>query len=182
MTDTTQNSFWRDAARAGLVLGLVIVAFTFAAHYTGLDDNAPGTVGVFNFIASAATIYIYGRHRAVRRGEAGFTFGESLRYSLAIMLFAGFVVGVGQWILFTWVTPETYAQAIEVSIARTRELFNSLPQEQIDQGIEAARRISTSPIFIIFTYILNMLINGLLIGLVAALFIRTERETGHRIG
>lgn len=176
-----KKTFWSDAGKAGAVLGLVMAAFAFAAYALGLGENALRVIGIFNFIAIAVTIYIYGRQRAVKFAGAGatFSFFDSLLYSLAIVLFAGFIFGVGQWIIITWITGDAYRQSIEASITQSRQVLQSMmPQDQIEQSVEMVRALSVNPVFIIISYMMNVLVTGLLIGLLTAVFIRTERRIG----
>ncbi|GHV00693.1 hypothetical protein FACS1894159_06940 [Bacteroidia bacterium] len=168
------KSFWGDAARAGGVLGLVIAAFAFAVQYMGFGERSDGVAGMFNLAAAAITIWVYGRQRAIRYADRGFSFGNSLGYTLAMMLFAGFLFGVGQWVIFTWIIPEQYALTVAQAVEKSRVLLESFPTEQTDAAIAMAKKLSTNPLYIIFTYMIYMEVNGLLVGVLAALLLRTE--------
>lgn len=173
------KSHWRDAAAGGASLGVAIALFSVAAGLLGLYERAPWAISTFNFAAIAVSVYVFGQRRAVRYGERGFSYGQGLAFIASMMLFAGFIAGVGNFVTYRWVIADYYANYIDEYLgAVTAGMGTALPKG----GEEMIRTVMNSPLVIIFSTLFNIVVYGVFIGLVASVFIKRPEGTLTRNG
>lgn len=163
-----KKSFWKDAAKAGGVLGLAIFGFYALSMLLKLEISAAWTKSTFEFMAIAITIYYYGKRRAELYGNDGFTYAQSLSYILAMMLFAGVIVGFGQFILQT-AAPEYYQEVMDIAMAKQGVNIDS---QALEQSMDLVMKMMKNPIVMVLSGIFGMLIYGLFIGILASIFIK----------
>ena len=168
------KSHWRDAANGGVSLGVAIALFSVAAGLLGLYERAPWAVSMFNFAAIAVTAYVFGQRRAACYGERGFSYGQSLAFIASMMLFAGFIAGIGSYVTYHWVIADYYADYVDEYLGVFAASMNaSLPAGWEDM----MRAMMTNPLVILFSTMFNIVVYGIFIGLVASVFIKRPEGT-----
>ena len=170
------KTHWKDAAQGGTSLGVAIALFSIVAGALGLYERAPWVISMFNFAAIAVTVYVFGQRRAACYGERGFSYGQSLAFIASMMLFAGFLAGIGNFITYRWVITDYYANYIEEYL----DVFSATMKTNLPAGWRAMMRaMMSNPVMIIFSTLFNIVIYGVFIGLVASVFIKRPEIQKH---
>jgi len=170
------KSFWGDAARAGGVAGVALVALMLiissvqAKSASLIVDSISHWTEFFIIFMS---ILLFGKMRAAKYGAAGFTYGQSIGYTAAMMLFAGFLYGLGMFITFRYVDPAQMQQMIAVNTRAYTAIYGSAPGEDI---LDRMRAMYGSPVFYAFAGIAGMLVYGLFVSLFVSVFVRTPQR------
>lgn len=166
-----KKTFWKDAAKAGLVLGGVVVLLMIVDWQLRLSIDYSWATSMFNFAAIAVCVYVYGKKRAIVHGDSGFSYGESMSYILAITLFSGFISGVGSYLMKNHIAPEYYNDILNAAVLRSGiDIDNS----EIEKAMGLANKLTRSALFMIFSGLLNMVIYGCFVGLIASIFIKKQ--------
>ncbi len=156
-----KNSFWREAARGGVIVGIVAVVTVAAKTWLPSAFIAFSLVELF---VVAYCIYAFGRRRTTQVGEQ--TYGQCMKFVLATMLMAGLIYGVGYYFLVNQVAVDFYTQAFE----RTFDQMDSALKQMVDK--DYMYRVMANPLYWLFYGVLAMLIYGGLVGLFVVSFIR----------
>lgn len=175
MEKQTYRSFWGEAAKGGTIIGLVMVAFSIVAF--GL---ARGEVSGWNRILNIANIVVfillvYGftRSYASRFRTEGFSYGRSLGFVLAMMIFTGFIAGIYSFVVNRFVAPETVEQTVDQMMLQVESFYS---QEMLDKMTSMMRGMMTNPIAQILSNIFSYGIMGGLVGLLTSVFTRIEPD------
>lgn len=161
---------WKEAATGGLYLGLIFVVIQFLGYGLRSSQSSAWLPGLLNFAALLTIPYIYAHRMAVARGAAGFTYGQSIGFILRMMLFAGILSGIGQFVLQNYIDPRFYLEQFELALQK--QGFSESLTEQIMSNIW----ILKNPFMMISSGILGMLIYGGVIGLFVSTFVRRPSD------
>lgn len=166
MNPTLKKIHWREAATGGLWLGIVLCGITVLGYLTRANASLSWLTGALNFLLIVGFILRYGRRMSSYYGPTGFSFIQSVAFTLKMMMFAGIIAGLGQFIMQTYVDPAYYRDIMGETLSESG--FN---QQEIDLTLTLTidRR---SPILMIFSGVFSMLLYGGLIGVVMASFLR----------
>lgn len=141
----------------------LILAFVAMWGYIWREHDRLGILfGILNFVAIIVVGYIWGRRMAESKGEEGFPFGKAFSFLLVIMLFAGFISGLGNYILQGVIDPAYYRELIE----------NSLNKSGLGGNFEAVALYFNNPLIIILNGILTLICQGGLVSLVIAALVK----------
>lgn len=172
---TVIRSIWSDAARAGAVVGLIVVAVVYLGTWLVIKENSfVEWIPLLEVALVATCLYKFGKQRSELYGSHGFTYGQAVGYVITIMLFAGVIYGVGQYFLVNYVAKDYYDQVVFPAY------FDSTVAEY---GYEMAvkvedllRRCYASPVFWCFMGILLMFLYGIIIGLFTSAFVKRNPD------
>lgn len=163
--------FWSRAANYGLLLGGAVFAVSLLSWALRLDGRTwiPETM---LFAVLCVGIFITGRCNAASADGGGYTFGRSVGFVFALMLFTGIAAGAGDFILRAFIAPEYYREQMRLA-------FDTIAPAVPDaQTLDMARRISesllTNPVFLIFSEIINLGVKGGFLGIVMSVFLKKE--------
>lgn len=161
---------WKEAATGGLYLGLIFIVTQFLGYALRSSQSSAWLPGLLNFAALLTIPYIYAHRMAVARGAAGFTYGQSMGFILRMMLFAGILSGIGQFVLQNYIDPRFYLEQFELALQK--QGFSETFTEQVMSNMW----ILKNPIMMIFSGMLGMLIYGGVIGLFVSAFVRRPAD------
>ncbi len=158
-----QTNFWSAAAKAGVIIAVVASLISALVITT--------EIAVLSFLSTATTIFLYWTSTAQygkSKGDAGFSYGESLKFILAVSLCVGFVSGaysiLSMKVLF-----------IEQAQKATADMMVALDQMSLSaEQITSFSTILSSPIFLLISSIFGSVVMGLIFGLIISIF--TKRE------
>jgi hypothetical protein len=170
-----ERSHWSDAAKGGGAIGLIVVAVSLLQWRLGRGAEPSGnamTLGVVYYFAVIFAIGFFARSRAQKYGDEGFGYPQALGYIVSMMIFAGFVVGVGQFILYNYIDPDLPGREID-------SLFSMIKipagmEQQMDAAKTVAGNLMKNPLVTVFGAVIGETLRGLLIGLIIAAFVRTQ--------
>ncbi len=161
---------WREAATGGLWLGLALCGVSVLSYLGRMDESQNWMISLLNFLLLAGFILLYGRRMSAFCGAQGYTFLQSFGFSLKMMMFAGILAGLGQFIMQTYVDPQYYRDLIESALRES-----GFSQAQIDLTMEEVIDLR-NPFLMIIGGTMSMLLYGGLIGLLVSLFLRRPAE------
>jgi hypothetical protein len=170
-----KSSFWQEASRWGFVGGLALFVMNLLAWALKLEANDNSWMKeLLHFIVICPLIIYTGRRNARAAGPLGYSYGRAVGFVFALMMFAGIVYGVGQFLMMNIIAPEYYdAMNLQNLEATMAELSKSLSGEQLDMVIQQQKmmqRMMTNPFVLILSGIFEMMIKGGFLGLVLCAF------------
>ncbi len=158
--------FWRQAARAGTILGLAMVGIQL------ISDAVPQTASVMwwlHYIVFIGLLYGFTRNMARKADpRIGFGYARALGFVLAMMVFTGFLLGA-----YTFIAAKTFMyDATLQQIDTMMEIYATMPMfaNQMDGMYDMVRSMMFSPVFRIISEILGYFITGLFFGLFTSAF------------
>ena len=170
-----KSDFAKDAATAGLIIGLIKFGFNAIAPIFNLDIESSSDVTWISVVVLILGIYYFGKKRADKRGDLGNTYGEAFGFTLVSMFYAGIITGLGSYFLNAHIAPEYFEKHWEFVTAQVESYFESSSQpipdnfvEALDMGIELMR----SPIAMVFSGVFDMMFNGGAVGLFISPFLK----------
>ena len=163
-----KKTFWTDAALAGAVTGLMMVAFMYAQAFAG-PGGLNRTLDILEVVAFVCLIFYFSRRRSMRYSiQQGFSYGQSVGFIIVTMIFVGFLYGIGYYFLLSSVDPAMVERAIHE--AMTGNPFATPEAEAL------MRRWILSPVFWIFAMIIRMIVYGGILGLIISAFTRRNPD------
>ena len=169
---STQNpgkSLWYDAARDGGMIGLFFFVTMLLTELSrgSLDETwqirLTSFVGVINFCVFAACIYIFTRKRSLGYADYGFTFSQSMGYIVVMMIFTGFVSGIGDYMAINVLSPDYYADKFDDALYDNP--FLKVKPELMEESAQMVKALLKNPVYYIFVGISGKIIYGGIIGL-----------------
>ena len=157
---------WREAATGGLWLGLALCGVSVLAYLGRMHVSLSWMSSLLNFLLLAGFILFYGRRMSLFCEPQEYSFGQSFGFSRKMMMFAGVIAGLGQFILQTYIDPQYYRDLIEEAL-----LNSGFNQQEVDLALTAIID-QRSPFMMIISGAMSMILYGGLIGLAVAAFLR----------
>ena len=130
-------------------------------------------VTLANFAAIAICVYKFGKQRAEKYGSNGYSYGQSMSYILAMMLFAGFISGVGSFIMQNYLAADYYKEVFDAALLSSGIDIDS---DAMQQGINLSWSLMRNPIFMVLSGIFSMEIYGGFLGLFASVFLKRRPD------
>jgi hypothetical protein len=171
-----KRSYWADAGVGGGVIGVIVVIVNLLSWKLGggaeTSDSSGGMMAltvVYYFAVIFATGY-FARMRGQKHGDSGFGYSQALGYIVSMMLFAGFIDGLGQWMLYNYIDTELPRRIIEQTFASM-----TLPGiEQKDAIVGLSMSMLKNPLVMMLGGVFGGAFKGLILGLVMAAFTRRQ--------
>lgn len=152
-----RDTFWPDAARAGVVVGVVAVLTVCLKVWAHSGFMA----SLAELFAVTYCLYVFGK----RRGEQ--TYGQSMKFILATMLLAGIVYGVGYYFMVNHWAVDFFTQQIAAAEDMVSQVMQTTEYDK-----QMAYRMLSSPLWWLFYGVLAEVIYGGLVGLFVSAFLR----------
>jgi hypothetical protein len=166
----TETSKTKSALNYGAILGLVLMIFSLIVYLFELYDSWLNWLGVVVLILGI----IYGIKNFRDRERGGFiTYGGAVGYGTLIALFASIITAFGTYIYLGFVDDGF----LEYQRVKQEEVLyeSGLSDEQIEQQLEMAGRFM-GPGVIAVSSIFTTTIVGLIVALIAGIFLKREPE------
>lgn len=171
-----RKNFWIDAARRGAVLGLIVAGEMVVSTWW---PEAGWWLSLVQLFAVTYCLYVFGivRRDAYNEGR----YGQVMGFIIAEMMLAGVIYGVVYYLLVNHWAVEHYAEQFEKSMAAMRiEGFGALLN--LPDGVERMRQMMTSPLALVMSGMISMVLYGGVVGLFVAAFVRKRENFGEREG
>lgn len=157
----THKTIWNDAAKSGLVLGLVTVILMIPANYVG---NIPAKVlaGVLNFALWLAKfiicIAVMKRYmvRFAQEHEGSQT-SHILRYGMAMAVASALITAAFKFLDVAYINQDLYSQAIETAIQSYSRFMSSSDLDSIRESM------NDLPVLIFFWMFIYCTIYGIIV-------------------
>ncbi len=169
--------FWSRAANYGLLLGLAVFAVSLLSCVLRLDTAAWISEAML-FVVLLGGVWITARLNAAACGERGYSYGRSVGFVFALMLFTAVVAGTGDFLLRAYIAPEYYRQQLQQAFDLVAAAGSSpaLTAQTLSSARKMAEEFMTNPMFLIFSEITNLGIKGGFLGIVMSGFLKKEPE------
>src|SRR5512140_1874312 len=162
-------SVWKANLTNGLILGLIGIVYNLVMYFLDLTFNK--TQGyVFLLILIVSLFFLLKSYRNnYLRGYI--TYGQAVGAGVVIFLIYSIITAVYTYILYTVIDPELTAK----QLAFTEEMMakKGMPQQALDTAINMQKKMMKPGIMFIVGIFMTM-IYGVIISLVAAIFVRKE--------
>ncbi|MDR3180941.1 MAG: DUF4199 domain-containing protein [Prevotellaceae bacterium] len=167
-------NFLRHTALCGLFIGLALVLLTVVDHLLGFYH----TNKLFNLLSYAipAGGIIWGALQFRKESEGFMAYGQVVGYGVAAAVFFGVITVVYSILLITVIDP-AYADRVQALAAEQLYAMGTLTEQQIEQALEMSDKMMRSPVWISLGGLFSAVIEGLVIALIAGIFIRRNRPS-----
>ena len=166
-----KSSFYQDAARYGAWLGIAEAAFS--ALGTWKQSSLISLAEIVVFIT--LLVIFTKRHAALNAGEDGYSYGKCLKFIICMSAFAGVLLGAYSIVASHFLYPEKYHELIDKTVGMLAQsgLYAGAMLERMKELYE---KMFFSPLWVVLTNVLSMVIKGLFFGLFAAAYTRREPQ------
>ena len=172
MEDITRTKFYEDAARYGAFLGVAEVVFT--ALETWKPSSLLSLAEVVVFI-TLLVVFTKRRTALYGNGENGYSYGKCLKFIICMSAFAGVLLGAYAIVASNFLYPEKYHELIDKTVGALAQtgLYAGAMLERVKELYE---KMFFSPLWVVLTNVLSMVIKGLFFGLFVAAYTRREPQ------
>lgn len=169
---TTKQAVRNELLTGAMVVGLLLALQVVLAYALPKDSVLAWPILILGIAIYATGQLFYGRRVArIRFAEKGsYSYLAALGFTLKMMLLAGIVVGVANWLVIGVWHPELGVELVNQSAAQSLAMFTDPTSEQVALAGQMARAmVSVWGLAIISMF--SALLNGGLVGLVTSAFI-----------
>lgn len=155
---------------AGIMLGVAAGIWMFINGFAGLY-RSPGTAWLFPVVATVIEIFVivWGLKKTAQLGRG---YGGQVLAGLTIA-----VIGAVLILGFSLIWANVFTDAAEVTAAMQADAWadGGMPEEQIEETLEATA-FTRTPFFQALSGSIATIVTGLVISLIAAIFIRRKDD------
>ncbi len=167
-------SVWKGTINPALMLGFVLIIYTLILYFLDKTFDRSIVLGIIGFAISIVG-YAFGI-RSFRNDSRGgiLTYGQGVGAGTVIGLYVGIIVAVFGIILYNLIDPELIEKFF-ISQEEAMIQQGKIPESLIEQQMNLLKKIVTPvslPLFGIFNYVFT----GVIISLVASIFLRREGD------
>lgn len=170
-----KTNFWNDAAKYGAIIAVVSILFSILGMYW---TNA--LVSVFSIATFITLLFLFTKRRVTLYGggEAGYSYGQCLKFIFWMMVFAGILDGAYEIVARNFLFPEKYEEAMNamLNIFATSKIYSN---EQLEMMVSLSKSMMYSPIWIMIASILSSIIKGVFFGLFVSAFTKRNVDVFH---
>jgi len=167
-------SVWKGTLNPALLFGLVLIIYTLILYFLDKTYDRSIVLAIIGF-AIAVAGFVLGI-RSFRDDSRGgiLTYGQGVGAGTVIGLYVGIIVAVFGLILYNLIDPELIEKFF---ISQEEALIEQgrLPESLIEQQVNLLRKIVT-PVSMPFFGIINYVFSGVIISLIASIFLRREGD------
>ena len=169
--------FWMEALKAGTIVGLVSVAFSIAVQAISGPMPESSWIQVLNFVSVLVSLLlVYGftrRFAAMHSVEEGFSYGQGVKFVLALMLFVGVLSGIYSAVMANFFIKEELLASVDTIMAQMQD---AIPADQFEATYDTMRGAVINPMILTISNVLSNLFTGLLFGVVVAAITRRQPD------
>lgn len=167
-------SVWKGTINPALLFSLVLIIYTLVLYFLDKTFEQSIVLGLIGFAISIVG-FTYGIKSFRDDSRGGFlTYGQGVGAGTVIGLYVGIVMAAFGIILYTVIDPDLiekfFINQEETLIERGR-----FPESAIEQQVNLLRKIVT-PISMPLFGIINYVFSGVLISLIASIFLKREGD------
>lgn len=149
----SHKTIWNDAAKSGLVLGLVTIVLMVPSQYT-VNLSGKLLAGILNFalwLAKFIICIVVMKHYLIKfaKSHKGVMNSHTRRFGMATALASALIVAAFQFLNIAYINPDMYAQAMETAMESYSSMMTS---SEIDAMRESFSGLPTLMFFVMFFY------------------------------
>lgn len=160
-----KTNFWNDAAFYGVIMALVAIVFDTVNFYT-----QHALVSLVSLLIYLTLLTLFTKQRVARYGADGYSYGQCLRFIVAVVLCAGFIDGAYMSVAANWLFAERYdvLMAQQIATLEATGFYN-------DEQLVLLQRMLYSPLALILSAIIGSVVKGFFFGLFISAYARREQ-------
>ena len=159
----------KPAMNHGFLIGGAVVLFSLILYLLNQYFSTWGSWVSFVIIVGGL-IYAQINYRNEYLGGY-ISYSQGLGYSIMVGLFTGLLTGVFSYLLYGFISPDLIEQERQIAEMNVYRMFENMSYDQQMSIIEMQTRFIT-PFYKLIFEILGKTFNGLIIGLLASIFIK----------
>ncbi len=162
----TKQSVWKETLNYGIIIGLVMVAYTLLAWMFNLTFKSWISIPslLITFIVLIFLLRSYRNHYC----NGFISYGRSVGAGMVIFIYASLIMAIFTYLLYAFIDTGLIEKTLALTEAKMADLGQ--PDEVIDKAMEMQAKI-VRPWMISLGQIFNTLLTGLIMSLIASLFI-----------
>lgn len=165
-----KNTFWKDASRAGAIIGLVTIVTSVLGI---LLPSIAFVINLINFVATVYLLFYFTRRRSMLYIKEGFTYTQSLGFIAAIAIFAGIIMGAYQIVASNFLFTEHFEKTVSELIT-TYASMGVIDNKTLETMKDSMHTYIFSPIPVLLSQIFSCVLTFCFYGLFIS--IGTKRE------
>ncbi len=160
----------------GVYLAVAQIVLTLIGHFAGTDTSASGKwFGLLGFIPTIAILVLGIKARKEEDFGGVITYGQCVGTGTLIALFSGIISAIYLYVHFSYIAPEAVDFIRQQQAVAMAAQMKGQPQASIDQAAKMASMF-TSPLFMALWTLIMAPLFGLIIALIAGIFLKTKEE------
>jgi hypothetical protein len=165
-------NFVRHTALYGLLIGLALVLLAVVDSFLGFY-NTNKLFNLLNYAVPAGGI-IWGALQFRKESEGFMNYGQVVSYGVLAAVFFGIVMAVYSILLVTVIDP-AYVERVQALVAEQLHATGTFTEQQIETVLDMNAKMMRNPWWTCFTSVFGAVLEGLIISLIAGIFIRRNR-------
>lgn len=161
----------REAAKGGLVLGLVLVVMMLVNYIFDGSATIKNTASLLSVGVISIVLHYFTRGYANLRGDIGTSYSTVFGFIVLMSVYAGLIYGTLSFVQKNYVDYAYYEQMLKSDIVNNPAFAN----EQKDALIQLTSIYLKNPIVIILTSLFESLLTISFFGLIVATFVKREK-------
>lgn len=137
-----------------------------------VSDNPQSAWNYLSYLFMFGAL-LFGQMQWRDKGLGGFmTYGQGFKYTLLFSMWYGIIMAIWTILFFSVIAPDLTDRILELS--RQNMESQGMPEDQIEIGIEMARKFTSPAMMAIFGLIGNFIL-GLLLGLITSAIAKKDK-------
>jgi len=169
----SKNLFWKYALNYGAILGLILIIFNVILYATGFLLN--GKLGVITYV-----FIIFITINAIKKlresqGEL-LTYGQGVKMGAMVNIFSGILMAMFTYTLYSVIDPDLLNKIAEIQ--EQTLMTKGFSDDEIEMQMQMFKNFNT-PGFIAFSSWFGSALIGLIISLIASIFLKRKEEDNY---
>lgn len=167
-----KQTFWPEVSRYGAIVGLVEVVFLLLGALFYGQAALTMLFSALHLALFVMLLYLFTKRRSTLYGADGYTFGEGLKFIFWVSLLGGVLAGAYDIIARNWLFPGLYREMADTMlVAMSKAKMTASQLAEVKQSFE---KTLFSPIYVVGSDVLGLVLRGLFFGLFISAFTRRE--------
>ena len=166
------NTYLKSAMTFGLIIGLILIIYNLLLYMTDNVVSKNTILGILQRVILAGGLYYGIKTYRDQYSEGHITYGRSLGLGVLISVFAGAILGIYTYLLYTVIDPELLEKTIK--LAQEEMLKTGMPEKQVETATEMQRTF-ISPITMMISSVFSLAFFGIIISLIVSIFTKKEK-------
>jgi hypothetical protein len=162
-------SVWKENLTNGLILGLIGIVYYMVLYFLDLTFNQ--TMGYLMLLIQLVVLFFLLKSYRDNSMHGMITFGQTVGAGVIISLYAGIIMAVFTYILYTVIDPGLTAK--KLAFLEEMMLKKGTPQAAIDTFMKMQEKLQ-KPSIVAPTSILGNVFVGTIMSLIIGIFVRKE--------
>lgn len=174
----TKKEFWKRASNWGMICGAALFVVSLISWGLKLEENQMNwAIQLMHFAVICPLILYTGFNNARLCGPHGYSYGRAVGYIFAMMMFAGIVAGVGNFLMTNFIARDYFDGIMATQLEKMLAVYQGTGMEaKMYEMSDRIARLLTNPIVLILNSVFDLVIKGGFLGLILAAFIQKKPD------